>query len=285
MHMAQSHTVRRIARMLVVAVVACCALVASGCSSAYPSVEEALRNGATSTLGASDTLEAGVLTVGVNANNAPYAWRSSSGDEIQGIDVDSALALADAMGLKAKFVDVGADYEAATNGLCDVVMGVTSSQVPASEVLVGNYLESAPAVFGRNVVATATVADLSVATVAVRSDSVAARALSAAVPTATLVPYDTLNDAFAALEGGQVQYVACDSLMGGYLATAYDDVSFAGALALPDMRGVAIPASNAALQAAVQSGLDAITSNGVLRVVREDWVGDLPSITTSNQVA
>ncbi len=283
--MAQSHTVRRIARMVVVAVVACCAMLAAGCSSSYPSVEEALQNGATSTLGASDTLEAGVLTIGVNASNAPYAWRSSSGDEIQGIDVDSALALADAMGLKAKFVDVGTDYEAATNGLCDIVMGVTSSQVPASEVLVGNYLESAPAVFGKNVLATTTVAELSTATVAVRSDSVAARALAAAVPTATLVPYDTLNDAFAALEGGEVQYVACDSLMGGYLATAYDDISFAGALALPDMRGVAIPASNSALQAAVQSGLDAITSNGVLRVVRESWVGDLPSITTSNQVA
>lgn len=274
---------RRLA-VLVSVVAALCALALAGCTS-YPSVEEALQGSQKQpTVSAGATLEEGVLTVGINASNAPYSWVTSSGSELQGIDVDAALAMASEMGLTVKFVNVGTDYSAAAAGTCDVVMGATSAQVPTSEVLVGNYLESAPAVFGRNVSGTLTAEQLDGATVGVQADSVSARALASSVPTAAQTTFNTLNDAFAALEAGTVQYVACDSLMGGYLATGYADISFAGALALPDMRGVAIAAGNVELQNAVVKALDAITSNGVLRSIREGWVGDLPSITTANQI-
>ena len=229
---------------------------------------------------ASATLEQGVLTVGVNANNAPYAWPLNSGvpGELQGADVDVSLAMAEAMGLTVKFVNVGTNCNAAAEGLCDVVIGATPSQVSSSGVVVGNYLESAPAVFGRNVVSTVTVEQLASATVGVQADSVSARALTNAVPTVTL------NDAFSALETGTVNYVACDSLMGGYLAAGYADIALAGALSLPDMRGVAVGAGNIELQNAVVAALDTITSNGKLRAIRTSWVGDLPSITASNQI-
>jgi len=181
-------------------------------------------------------------------------------------------------------VNVGTNYEAAAGGYCDVVMGATAAVVPASEVLVGNYLESAPAVFGKNVAGVVTVEQLAVATVGVQADSVSARAVAAMAPTAVLTSYATLNDAFAALEAGAVSFVACDSLMGGYLAAGYPAISLAGALALPDLRGVAVAAGNIELQGAVLSALDAITSNGELRIIREDWVGNLPAITAANQV-
>lgn len=268
-------------------VAAVCALFAlAGCSS-YPSVEEAMQNkNLQPKVSASATLEQGVLTVGVNANNAPYAWPLNSGvpGELQGADIDVSLAMAEAMGLTVKFVNVGTNYNAAAEGLCDVVIGATPSQVTSSEVVVGNYLESAPAVFGRNVVSTVTVEQLASATVGVQADSVSARALTNAVPTVTLTSFNTLNDAFSALETGTVNYVACDSLMGGYLATAYADITLAGALSLPDMRGVAVGAGNIELQNAVVAALDTITSNGKLRAIRTSWVGNLPSITTANQI-
>lgn len=284
--MTHASTSRRLAIVLTFVAALCLALGIGGCSS-YPSVEEALEDGAAQpTVSSGATIEEGVLTVGINANNAPYAWPLTTGsaDELQGIDVDVALAMAEEMGLTVKFVNVGGNYEAAANGTCDVVMGATSSVIPTSEVLVGNYLESAPAVFGRNVTSTATLDELAASTVGVQADSVSARTLAEAAPTATLTAYNTLNDAFSALEAGTVQYVACDSVMGGYLATGYADISLAGALALPDARGVAVSAGNVELQNAVLAALDSITSNGVLRSIRETWVGDLSSITTANQI-
>lgn len=282
--MTHASTSRRLAVLLFAAAALCLALAMAGCAS-YPSVEEALQgNQRQPTVSAGATLEQGVLTVGINANNAPYSWPNAAGTELQGVDVDAALAMAEEMGLTVKFVNVGTDVSAAAAGLCDVVMGATASQVPTSEVLVGNYLESAPAVFAKNPAGIVTAEQLAGAAVGVQSDSVSARALAALVPTATLTSFNTLNDAFSALRAGTVQYVACDSLMGGYLATSYADIAFAGALALPDMRGVAIAAGSVELQNAVVRALDAITSNGVLRSIRENWVGDLPSITVANQV-
>lgn len=285
---ASTRGLRRLARTVVACIALGAALVLmAGCSS-YPSVEDALKSSDRQpTVSAGATLESGVLTVGVNASNAPYAWTVSAGQqtELDGIDVDVALAMAEHMNLTVKFVDVGADYEAAAKGLCDVVMGVGTSALPGSEVLVGNYLETSPAVFARNVSAMATVDQLAVATVGVQDDSVSARALAAMAPTATLTPYGTLNDAFSALEAGAVQYVACDSFMGGYLATGFSDISFAGALGLPDSRGVAVAATNVELQNAILVALDAVTSTEELQAIREAWVGNMPVIGVGNQIA
>ncbi len=287
--MSHTATSRRAVALALAALAFAIAVLLGGCGTSYPSTSDALKAATnTPTVSAGATLESGVLTVGVNANNAPYSWpaSSTSGDgALQGIDVDVAFALAEEMGLSVKFVNVGADYEAASKGTCDVVIGATSAVTPSSEVLVGNYLESAPAVFGRSVSGTVGVDRLAAATIAVQADSISARTLASMVPSATLSTFSTLNDAFEALEQGSVDFVACDSLMGGYLATSYADISFAGALALPDMRGVAVAASNSELQSAVLKGLDAITSDGILRTIRASWVGDLPSITTSNQVS
>lgn len=273
-----------LAALLAVAVACVCVL--AGCSS-YPSVEEALNEKAQEpTVSAGATLKAGVLTVGVNASNAPYAWPVTVGGatELQGIDVDIALAMAERMGLVVEFVDVGTNTEAAAQGLCDVVMGVTASQLPGNEVLVGNYLETAPAVFGKNVVSTVTVEQLASAAVGVQNDSVSARALSAMAPTVVLTPYDTLNDAFAALEAGGVQYVACDSFMGGYLAMSYPDISLAGALSAPETRGVAVAAAKTELQNAVLNALDQVAASGEQQAIREIWVGSMPVIGANNQI-
>jgi polar amino acid transport system substrate-binding protein len=284
--MAQAHASRRLAVLVsVVTALACCAL--SGCAS-YPSVEEALGNtSAARTLSDGATLEAGVLTVGVNAYNAPYAWATSSDDPstLTGVDVDTALALADQLGLTVRFVNVGSNYDAAARSVCDVVMGVTANQLPGTEVLEGNYLESAPAIFAKNSTAVPTADELNASLVGVQTDSASARALSAAAPSAQLVSYATLNDAFAALDAGAVAYVACDSFMGGYLATGYASINLVGGLALPESRGVAVSATNVELQSAILSALDAISTNGIQQAIRHSWVGSLSYITVNNLVA
>ena len=259
----------------------------SGCSS-YASVQQALAD-ATPKAAVSDgsLLAAGTLTVGVNSSNAPYAWQAdSSSDVICGTDVDVAVALADEMGLSLRFVNVGTDGAAAAGSLCDVVMGVSPSQVAGTSVnVVGNYAETAPAVFARSASGDVTLDALAAGTVGVQTDSASAKTLATKLPTLNPQGFSTLNDAFEALESGTVQYVVCDSYLGGYLAADYDDISFAGALEVPVSRGVAVNAANASLQSAVQDAFDDIASDGILDMVRTSWVGSLPSAITDRQVS
>ena len=282
--MYQTMTRRRFVAGLGAAAAMGLAALCTGCAN-YPSTQEALGNvKQVSSLPAGATLEQGVLTVGVNTSNAPYCWPTSDGTRLQGIDVDVALALGTQLGCDVKFVIDGATYNGAAGGTCDIAMGVSTSTLPGSEVLVGNYAESAPAVFARNFSGTLSDTDLEGATVGVQNDSASARATQQAAPGAQLSGFSTLNDAFAALESGGVAYVACDSFMGGYLAMGYSDISLAAAFYLADARGVAIAATNTSLPSAVTSAFDALTRSGELDAIRKRWVGDLATISSSNQL-
>lgn len=260
------------------------AALASGCAD-YPSTQDALKAQAKSSqLPAGSTIVSDVLTVGVNTSNAPYCWPTSDGQRLQGVDVDVALALGAQLGVEVRFVNVGATYNGAAGGTCDVVMGVTTATLPGSEVLVGNYAESAPAVFARDFSGSLSDADLEGATVGVQSDSSSARAAQQAAPGVQLSPFSTLNDAFDSLESGGVSYVACDSFMGGYLAMGYDDIDFAAAFSLAQARGVAVGATDAQLADALTSAFDALTSSGELAAIRSRWVGDMATVSSSNQL-
>lgn len=277
---------KRFAVAIATAALATSVVGLSGCSS-YPSVQQAVSD-ATPQAAVSDgaLMQAGTLTVGVNSSNAPYAWRADdSSDTICGTDVDVAIALADEMGLSVRFVNVGSDGASSAGHTCDVVMGVSSSAVAGTSTnVVGNYAETAPAVFMRNASGDVSLDALAAGTVGVQSESASAKTLATKLPTLNPQGFSTLNDAFDALEDGTVQYVVCDSYLGGYLAADYDDISFAGALEVPVSRGVAVSAANSELQSAVQGALDDIASDGILDMVRASWVGDLPSAITDRQV-
>lgn len=281
---------KRIARIIVSIVAAtCCMFALAGCSS-YPSVQQAAEASTkAATVSAPNILTDGVLTIGINSSNAPYAW-APDGDSsvIQGVDVEMALALAEQMGLTAKFVNVGTGVNGASAGDVDVVMGVSATQVTDGlSVVIGSYADTAPAVFTKDADADAgvTLDSVIAGPTGVQTDSASSKTLAEMAPAAQQQGFSTLNDAFDALEAGTVRYVVCDSFMGGYLAASYDDISLAGALQMPTTRGVAVAASNATLQAAVQDAMDELASNGIQDMIRTSWVADLPTITSANQIA
>ena len=280
---------KRITQVIVSIVAAACLLALAGCSSSYPSVKEAMDAAAKQPAASSPAVKTdGVLTIGVNSSNAPYAWApDSSSSVIQGVDVDVALALAEQMGLTAKFVNVGTGVNGASSGTVDVVMGVSPTQVTDGlSVVVGSYADAAPAVFTKGSTGTiATLDEIIAGPTGVQSESASSKTLAEMAPTAQQTGFSTLNEAFDALQAGTVKYVVCDSFMGGYLAASYDDIQLAGALQMPTTRGVAVAAGNGELQSAVQSAMDALASNGLQELIRTSWVGELPAISASNQVA
>lgn len=72
-----------------------------------------------------DILQDGVLKVGVDFDNPPLAGETSKS---AGIDIDVASAIADQLGLKVEFSDIGTSAELAiSNKKVDMVMGLSKA--------------------------------------------------------------------------------------------------------------------------------------------------------------
>ena len=250
-----------------------------------PSVAEAreARRSTLSPVVTSDALhQADTLTVGIlTSETAPLVLTSSSGEQA-GIDIDLAYALADELGLgSVAFVSVD-DVDGALSESCDVVMGVDAASA-GSATVAGSYVQSATALFTKGeVTAPIDASALAGATIGVQGGSVSESVLDDYATGATVSTFANLNEAFDALEQGEVNYVLCDAYAGAYLATAYPGTTFAGTLDEPVPVGVAVGTGE--LQSAVQGALDAIQSNGVGDIVRSRWVGALPSLSSDLRV-
>lgn len=243
----------------------------------------AARRDALSPVVSADALrQADTLTVGILATEtAPLSFASADGSR-SGIDVDTAHALADALGLPSvSFVSVS-DVSSGLEGGCDVVMGV-SAEDAGDATLVGSYAQSATGVFTRrDVTAPIDASTLAGATVGVQGGSVSQSTLGGYAVDVSESTFTNLNEAFDALSAGEVDYVVCDALSGAYLATAYPGTVFAGTLDEPVSVGVAV--SNEALATAVDSALSSIQSNGVGDLVRSRWLGAMPALSAESRV-
>ena len=239
------------------------ALMGNGTSVAE--AKAAARAARSTTLTADELHTAGTLTVGLlSSESAPLLL--SSADE--GLDVDVAYALADELGVDCAFVSVTGLSDA--YDACDVVMGVRAGD-DADTAVAGSY-------------AKATAADLAGKTVGVQAGSVSQRALASAGTQAAEQDFTNLNEAFAALEAGTVDYVLCGAYPGGYLAAVYDGISCVGTLAQPAYLGVGVKAENNTLFSKVLEGMDVISSNGVLDVLRGRWVGGMSRLDTTSVI-
>lgn len=252
---------------------------------ATPTVEQARSGLGSSARSASAALpvhEAGVLTVGVQAQaGAPLCITEASGTEM-GYDVDVAYALADQLGLAARIVMLdGTDAQA--QDACDVIMDSTADSA-AGMTVAGSYAEKACAFFCKGAAPAATSASLDGAVVGVQLGSLSEQLLKRSNLSATEQGFSNINEAFEALEAGSVDFVLCDALSGAYLQADYDGVSFVGTIDVPSRVGVAVDANEAELQAAVQQAMDAISANGVVEVIRGKWLGGLEVLSDSSQI-
>ena len=230
-----------------------------------------------------DLVTPGTLTVGVQATGtAPLLMTADDGTYL-GIDVDTAYALADQLGLSSvEFVPVQSVAEGVET--CDVVMGADADATGCE--VVGSYAQSALGVFGAAEVASVpvTATDLAGTTIGVQAGSVSQAALADLDLGNAEQTFSNLNEAFDALSAGTVDYVVCDAYAGAYLALAYDGVSFAGTIDTPVPVGIAVASDATSLLGSVQLALDEIQTNGVAAIGKARWVGDFPALTEATVV-
>lgn len=230
----------------------------------------------------------GTLTVGiVSTGSAPLVVMGSGGTP-QGVDVDTAYALADELGLARVELVAVQSVEAGLSGTCDVVMGAHATGDDGYEVL-GDYAQSALGVFaapGADAAgAPVSVTTLRSATVGVQRGSVSGAALEELGVSVAQDEFANLNAAFEALEEGTLDYVVCDAYAGAYLANFYGGASFAGTLDEPVAVGVAVASDGGALADAVGEAVEEIQSNGVADIARARWMGEFPALSASDRLA
>lgn len=227
--------------------------------------------------------KAGTLTVGIPAvESVPLAVAMSDGSRA-GMDVDTAHALADALGLASvSFVSVS-EIPSALEESCDVVMGVAADG-SSSVTPTGDYAQSATGLFTtQDVTAPIDASALSGASVGVQEGSISQKTMANLETGATETTFANLNEAFEALQSGSVAYVACDAYAGAYLQGVYEGISFAGTVDDPIATGIA--ASSDELASAIQTALETIQSNGVNDIIRSRWLCSLPMLTESTKVS
>ncbi|VEH01017.1 cystine transporter subunit [Slackia heliotrinireducens] len=226
-------------------------------------------------------LESGVLTVGLNADNAPFTGTSNG--KLVGLYVDSAYALADQMGLTVKFVDVGADggLDALNSGTVDIVFGMDASVVDETVWLSDSVAETGVTLFAAPDNATAPAAD-SAPMIAAQVSSKSAWAVENVFGSSSVVAASNLESAFSSLETGDAAYVAADGVIGSYAAKDFKvEVVPVAVLEQPTAQCIAVLASNQDLVDAVTAAVASVNDGGILDLVAKKWLGspvDLASL-------
>lgn len=249
----------------------------SGCSLTTPTRAEVEPEPVKATLGADDLIEGGVLTVAMDMTDAPQAMTDQEGKP-SGYYADIARLLAERMGLDLRVVSSADATGSLSKGKADLYIGARTGEddVVESGVLVQNassiFAKSAD---GSREVPTVSATALQGAVVAVQSDSAAQDAMDSAGIDTTLKTKSNVNECFEALADGEVDYVACDSTAGAYLARAYPGTVFVGTIA-PMVSYDAIAASGTDLADQAMGILEDTLSDGTLEAIFRLWYGDLP---------
>lgn len=230
-------------------------------------------------------VQEGVLTVGLKTatSTAPFCMSMGSSQEYDGIDIDLAYALGDALGLPVRFVDASNPI-AALGKTCDVVMGMSNNEA-SGVVIEGEYAQTAIAFFHRGDTGIAKVSDLSSKRVGIQAGSTSQKALHSTGLLMEEKSFDNLNDAFSALAAGEVDYVLCDAYTGAYLAKSFDDISMSGTLNSATAKGVGLLGSSVVLRDAISSASHEIQSNGVESLTLSAWVGSMEPLNDTMQIA
>ena len=230
----------------------------------------------------------GVLRVGIDTTNAPFAGRSNS--EIIGIDVDIAADLATKLGLRLELTDIaGQDPDALLEaGSVYVVMGLEpdESHLYRSH-LVGPYLLDGPAIFTvqlSNEPEPFSINNLVGATVAAQQNSLSSWKVGELIGANAVQSYPSLDSAFDDLANGLVSYAASDAIVGSFLAVNYKNVTCVGLLDNPLGAYMGVASTNLELGDALTAALRRIRDNGELKVLVTKWLGPVStSVVISEQ--
>ena len=258
---------RCVSKIIVLASMLCVAFALVGCNTQSYQPEDLTPTVSTPTIG-----QNGVLRVGVDASNPPFAGKI--GSDIVGMDVDVAAALADQLGLKLEIKNVEANGAAAlAAGDVDVLMMASKNNTDSNMWVSEPYVETAVALFAGEAHNT-TPTPASNPIIAAQSASMSAWAIENTFGDDALYPLNDLVSAFSAAEKGEAAYVAADAVIGTYVAKTQNvNLRIIALLDKPSGYCIGVSAANTDLQNAVAGTLKNLKDGGIVKIVSSKWLG------------
>ena len=251
--------------------VAALAMTACGGSASSAASSEAVSSAAAAEL---TTVEAGKLTMATNATFPPYEMTTDSG-EIEGIDVDTAKAIAEKLGLELQIDDM--EFDAALlsvqQGKADIVMaGVTvTDERKAVMDFSDSYATGIQSIIVPNDSDIASPDDLAGKKIGTQRGTTGYIYCSDDLGDENVVAYDSGLTAVQALNNGQVDAVVIDNAPAKeyvaanpglkVLETSYAEEDYAIGMA-----------KNSPLEDAINSALEELKADGTLQSIVDKYI-------------
>lgn len=226
-------------------------------------------------------IEDGMITVGSDTAYPPFEFIDDG--EVQGFDVDLMAAIADEMGLESEFLTY--NFDALIVGLQGgsefdvIVSAMTITDERKEEIdFTEPYIDSGQSLAVREDSDYATLEDLTGEKIGVQSGTTGEAYTNDNLPEgATVVPYENILQAFAALQAGDVAGVVNDFPVSANIVTDETrGLKMAEEIDTGEQYGLAVSQDNPDLTAALNDALQTIKDNGTYDEVFTEWFGEAP---------
>ena len=262
------------------AVVSVAALAMTACGGSASSAASSVASSAASSEAASSaaaeltTVEAGKLTMATNATFPPYEMTTDSG-ELEGIDVDTAKAIAEKLGLELQIDDM--DFDAALlsvqQGKADIVMaGVTvTDERKAVMDFSDSYATGIQSIIVPNDSDIASPDDLAGKTIGTQRGTTGYIYCSDDFGDENVVAYDDGLTAVQALNNGQVDAVVIDNAPAQEFVAANPGLKVLDTSYAEEDYAIGM-AKGSALEDAVNKALEELKADGTLQAIVDKYI-------------
>ena len=265
---------------LAAAAVSVAALAMTACGGSASSAASSVASSAASSKAASSaaaalsTVEAGKLTMATNATFPPYEMTTDSG-EIEGIDVDTAKAIAEKLGLELQIDDM--DFDAALlsvqQGKADIVMaGVTvTDERKAVMDFSDSYATGIQSIIVPNDSDIASPDDLAGKKIGTQRGTTGYIYCSDDLGDENVVAYDDGLTAVQALKNGQVDAVVIDNAPATEYVAANPGLKVLDTSYAEEDYAIGM-AKGSALEDAVNKALEELKADGTLQAIVDKYI-------------
>ena len=274
------------AAALVLSLAACGSTASSAASSEAASPEAASSDAASSEAASSEaasetetaelsTVEPGKLIMSTNAAFPPYEMTTDSG-EFEGIDIETAQAIADKLGLELQIDDM--DFDAALlavqQGKADMVMaGVTVTDERQNVMdFTDSYATGIQSIIVKEDSDIASVDDLAGKKIGTQRGTTGYLYCSDDFGDENVVAYDNGLTAVQMLNNGQVDCVVIDNAPAKEFIAANPGLKLLGTAYVEESYAIGVGKGNTELKDAINTALEELKADGTLQTIVDKYI-------------
>jgi ABC-type amino acid transport substrate-binding protein len=262
---------RRLGAVAPATILVCAGLFAAGCGGGGETATEG------TSAGGVETLDPGKLTVG---SDIPYKPFEFGQPPYEGFDVDVVNAIADRMGLEAEFVKTPFDtiFRDVAQGKFDMVASAATITPEREETVAFSdpYFAADQALVVTEGSDIQTVDDLTGTTIGAQLGTTGEAYADDETDAAEVRTYDLVDDAFQALQAGQIEAAIIDFPVAAEAQKAGEGIVVAETIPTGESYGFAFSKDTRELVDAVNAALAEVKQDGTYTDVYEQWFDQEP---------